>query len=199
MTTNKNIDIMQTNRFETFIDAIIAIVITILVLKISQPSQPTLSAIWDMKLSYLAYLTSFLTLFNVWYCNHNLFQKIDSIDNSVVWVYGIMTFILSLIPYFTMWVAINVESVPAETMFGLLFVSIHILYIISIKAVYKSNPYNKFLQESDERTFYQSSPLIIIFIGYVLTYTVYRPGIYVSCLIAILIWIAMGWRVENEK
>lgn len=199
MTTNKNIDIMQTNRFETFIDAIIAIVITILVLKISQPSQPTLSAVWDMRISYLAYLISFLTLFNVWYCNHNLFQKIDNIDNSVVWVYGIMTFILSLIPYFTMWVAINVESVPAETMFGLLFVSIHILYIISIKAVYKSNPYNKFLQESDEKTFYQSSPLIIIFIGYVLTYTVYRPGIYVSCLIAILIWIAMGWRVENEK
>ncbi len=190
---------MQTNRFETFIDAIIAIIITVLILKISQPSQPTLSAIWDMRLSYLAYLISFLTLFNVWYCNHNLFQKIDNIDNSVVWIYGIMTFILSLIPYFTMWVAMNVESIPAETMFGLLFVSIHILYVISIKTVYKSNPYNKFLQESDARTFYQSSPLIIIFIGYVLTYTIYRPGIYISCLIAIIIWIAMGWRAEDEK
>lgn len=190
---------MQTNRFETFIDAIIAIIITVLILKISQPSQPTLSAIWDMRLSYLAYLISFLTLFNVWYCNHNLFQKIDNIDNSVVVIYGIMTFILSLVPYFTMWVAINVESIPAETMFGLLFISVHILYAISIKAIYKSNPYNKFLQESDKRTFYQSSPLIIILIGYVLTYTVYRPGIYVSCLIAIIMWIVMGWRVENAK
>ena len=45
---------MQTNRFETFIDAIIAIIITVLILKINQPAEPTLSAIWDLKLSYLA-------------------------------------------------------------------------------------------------------------------------------------------------
>ena len=188
---------METNRFETFIDAIIAIIITVLILKIQQPAEPTLSAIWDLRLSYLAYTISFLTLFNVWYCNHNLFQKVDNIDNSVVWIYGIMTFILSLIPYFTMWIARNVESVPAETMFGLMFVSVHILYIISIKAIYRSNPYNKFLQESDKKSFYQSGPMMIIILGFILTYTIYRPGIYISCLIAIIIWISVGWRVEN--
>lgn len=188
---------MQTNRFETFIDAIIAIIITVLILKIQQPAEPTLSAIWNLRLSYLAYTISFLTLFNVWYCNHNLFQKIDNIDNSVVWIYGIMTFILSLIPYFTMWVARNVESVPAETMFGLLFVSIHILYIVSIKAIYRSNPYNKFLKESDKKTFYQSGPMMIIILGFILTYTIYRQGIYISCLIAIIMWITIGWRIEN--
>lgn len=188
---------METNRFETFIDAIIAIIITVLILKINQPAEPTLSAIWDLRVSYLAYLISFLTLFNIWYSNHNLFQKIDNIDNSVVWIYGIMTFIISLVPYFTMWVARNVESIPAETMFGLLFVSAHIIYIISIKAIYRSNPYNKFLQESDKKSFYHSGPLIMIFIGFILTYTFYRPGIYISCLIAILIWIFIGWRIEN--
>ncbi|MBR0371358.1 MAG: DUF1211 domain-containing protein [Methanobrevibacter sp.] len=188
---------METNRFETFIDAIIAIIITVLILKINQPAEPTLSAIWDLRVSYLAYLISFLTLFNIWYSNHNLFQKIDNIDNSVVWIYGIMTFIISLVPYFTMWVARNVESIPAETMFGLLFVSTHIIYIISIKAIYRSNPYNKFLQEIDKKSFYHSGPLIMIFIGFILTYTFYRPGIYISCLIAILIWIFIGWRIEN--
>lgn len=188
---------METNRFETFIDAIIAIIITVLILKINQPAEPTLSAIWDLRVSYLAYLISFLTLFNIWYSNHNLFQKIDNIDNSVVWIYGIMTFIISLVPYFTMWVARNMESIPAETMFGLLFVSTHIIYIISIKAIYRSNPYNKFLQESDKKSFYHSGPLIMIFIGFILTYTFYRPGIYISCLIAILIWIFIGWRIEN--
>ena len=35
---------MQTNRFETFFDAIIAIIITVLVLKIPQPTSPTLDA-----------------------------------------------------------------------------------------------------------------------------------------------------------
>ena len=66
---------MQTNRFETFIDAIIAIIITVLILKIAQPAEPTLSAILDLKVFYVAYLISFLTLFNIWYSNHNLLQK----------------------------------------------------------------------------------------------------------------------------
>ena len=188
---------MQTNRFETFIDAIIAIIITVLVLKISQPAEPTLSAIWDLRVSYLAYLISFLTLFNIWFNNHNLFKKVENIDNSVVWIFGIMTFIISLVPYFTIWVAQNVNSIPAETMFGLIFVSTNILYLLSIKAVYRSNPYNKELQETDKRTYYQVSPLIIIILGFILTYTIYRPGIYISCLIGIIMWIYIGWRADN--
>ena len=188
---------MQTNRFETFLDAIIAIIITVLILKIGQPAEPTLSAIWDMRISYLAYLISFLILFNLWYSNHNLFQKIDNIDNLVVWIYGIMTFVITLVPYFTMWVARNVDSIAAETMFGLLFVTTNILYISSIKAIYRSNPYNTLLQETDNMIYYQLSPLIIILIGFVLTYTIYRPGIYISCLIAVLMWIFIGWRCEN--
>ena len=185
---------MQTNRFETFIDAIIAIIITVLILKIAQPAEPTLAAIWDLKVFYVAYLISFLTLFNIWYSNHNLFKKIDNIDNTVVWIYGIMTFIISLIPYFTTWVALNIDSIPAETM---LFVSINMLHILSIKAIYRSNPYNKELQKADATIFYQLLPEIIIIIGFILTYTIYRPGIYFSCLIAIVMWIFIGWREEN--
>ncbi|WP_407413867.1 TMEM175 family protein [Methanobrevibacter sp.] len=188
---------MQTNRFETFIDAIIAILITILVLKIPQPVEPTLSAIWELRVPYLAYLISFLILFNIWYSNHNLFQKVENIDNTVVWIYGIMTFIISLVPYFTMWVAKNVNSIPAETMFGLIFVSTNILYTSSVKAIYRSNPYNKELQETDKTLYYHNSPLIVIFLGFILTYTIFRPGIYISCLVAVLMWIYIGRREEN--
>jgi len=188
---------METNRFETFIDAIIAIIITVLVLKINQPAEPTLEAIWDLRLFYLAYFISFLTLFNIWYNNHNLFQLIDNIDNTTVVIYGIMTFIISLTPYFTIWVGLNINSIPAETMFGLIFVTTNIFYILSLKAIYRSNPYNKKLQELDKRMFFDITPLLIIFIGFILTYTIYRPGIYVCCLIAILIWIFIGWRSSN--
>ena len=91
---------METDRFETFFDAIIAIIMTVLVLKISQPAEPTLSAIWDLRISYLAYLISFLTLFNIWYNNHNLFKKVNNIDNTAVWIFGIMTFVISLVPIY---------------------------------------------------------------------------------------------------
>ena len=184
---------METDRFETFFDAIIAIIMTVLVLKISQPAEPTLSAIWALRVSYLAYLISFLTLFNIWYNNHNLFKKVNNIDNTAVWIFGIMTFVISLVPYFTIWVARNVNSIAAETMFGLLFIITNILYILSVKAIYRSNPYNKELQETNSKIYYQISPLFIIIIGFILTYTIYRPGIYISCLLSIRFWIIIGW------
>lgn len=189
---------METNRFETFFDAVIAIIITVLILKIQQPSEPTLSAIWNMRISYVAYMISFLTLFNIWHYNHILFQKIDYIDNKVVWIYGVMTFIISLFPYFTMWVAQNINSIAAETMFGLLFVSTNFLYVLSIKAIHKSNPYNKYLQETDN-ILYQLTPLIVIILGFILTYTLYKPGIYFGCLIAVVLWIFIGWKEAPDE
>ena len=72
---------METTRFETFFDAIIAIIITVLVLKIPQPATPTLNGILELQTIYIAYLISFLFLYNIWYSNHNLFQIIDTISN----------------------------------------------------------------------------------------------------------------------
>lgn len=183
---------METNRFETFFDAIIAIVITVLVLKIPQPATPTLAAFLELKTMYVAYFISFLILYNLWYANHNLFQLVDTIDNTTLWIYGIMTFIISLIPYFTIWLANNVNSIATETMFGAIFIATHILNTLATRAVYKSNPYNKNLQEINHNSYYLNLPAILIVIGFVLTYTVYPQGIYITCLISIILWILIG-------
>jgi uncharacterized membrane protein len=183
---------METTRFETFFDAIIAIIITVLVLKIPQPVTPTLGGILDLQFMYVAYLISFLVLYNIWYANHNLFQVIDTIDNTSVWIYGTMTFVISLLPYFTIWLARDIHSIPAETMFGLIFLITHILYTLATKAVYKSNPYNKQLYELNFDSKINHIPAIVLIIGFILTYTVYVPGIYVSCLISVIMWILIG-------
>lgn len=189
---------METNRFETFFDAIIAIVITVLVLKIPQPASPTLSAFLDLKTMYIAYLISFLILYNLWYANHNLFKLVDTIDNTTLWIYGMMTFVISLIPYFTIWLANNVNSTAAETMFGVIFIATHILNTLATKAVYRSNPYNKNLQEINHDSYYMNLPLILIFIGFVLTYTVFAQGIYFTCLISIVLWILIGRLLRRD-
>lgn len=183
---------MQTNRFETFFDAILAIIITVLVLKIPQPASPTPAALLELYPIYIAYLISFLILYNIWYANHNLFQIIDTIDNSSVWIYGIMTFVISLLPYFTIWLANHVYSIPAETMFGMLFIITHILNTLATRAIYKSNPYNDKLYELNFDSYYMSLPMIVLIIGFILTYTVYIPGIYVCCLISVVLWILLG-------
>lgn len=188
---------METNRFETFFDAIIAIVITVLVLKIPQPASPTLGAFLDLQNIYVAYLISFLILYNLWYANHNLFQLVETIDNTTLWIYGFMTFVISLIPYFTIWIANNVYSVAAETMFGVIFIATHILNTLATRAVYKSNPYNKNLRKINHDSYYMNLPMIVILIGFILTYTVYSPGIYFACLISIILWIVIG-RIVRE-
>ena len=174
---------METDRFETFFDAIIAIIITVLVLKIPQPATPTLAGVLELQNIYIAYLISFLILYNIWYANHNLFQLVETIDNKSVWIYGVMTFVISLLPYFTIWLANNMYSIPAETMFGLIFIVTHILNTLATRAIYNSNPYNRKLREINQDSYYMNLPTIVLIMGFVLTYTVYAPGIYVCCLI----------------
>lgn len=183
---------MQTNRFETFFDAIIAIIITVLVLKIPQPAAPTPEAFLQLSPIYIAYCISFLVLYNIWYANHNLFQRVETINNDSVWIYGAMTFVISLLPYFTIWLAKDVYSIPAETMFGLLFIITHILNTLATKAIYKSNPYNKELQELNFDSYYMNIPTIVLALGFVLTYTCFIPGIYICCLLSVLLWIIIG-------
>ena len=190
---------METNRFETFFDAIIAIVITVLVLKIPQPASPTLGAFLELETMYVAYFISFLILYNLWYANHNLFGLVEIIDNTTLWIYGMMTFVISLIPYFTIWVANNFYSVPAETMFGIVFIVTHILNTLATRAVYRSNPYNQNLQNINHNSYYMNLPLIIIAIGFILTYTIYVPGIYYSCLISIILWILIGRLLRRDN
>lgn len=190
---------METNRFETFFDAIIAIVITVLVLKIPQPASPTLGAFLELETMYVAYFISFLILYNLWYANHNLFGLVEIIDNTTLWIYGMMTFVISLIPYFTIWVANNFYSVPAETMFGIIFIVTHILNTLATRAVYRSNPYNQNLQNINHNSYYMNLPLIIIAIGFILTYTIYVPGIYYSCLISIILWILIGRLLRRDN
>lgn len=194
---------METARFETFADAVIAIAMTVLVLKLPQPESATIGAFWTLKTYYIAYFISFLTLFNIWYSSHNLFQIVENIDNTAVILNGILIFEITLIPYFTLWLTQDVYSIASETTFGLLFIAINITYNMAVKAVHKSDPYNDKLIKADYDNLYALIPLAVILIGFGLSYSVFIPGIYISCLIAVIMWIVIARihrkGVENGK
>lgn len=194
---------METARFETFADAIIAIAMTVLVLKLPQPESATIGAFWTLKTYYIAYFISFLTLFNIWYSNHNLFQIVENIDNTAVILNGILIFEITLIPYFTLWLTQDAYSIASETTSGLLFIAINITYNMAVKAVHKSDPYNDKLIKADYDNLYALIPLVVILIGFGLSYSVFIPGIYISCLIAVIMWIVIARihrkGVENGK
>ena len=47
-------------------------------------------------------------------------------------------------------------------------------------------------REINQDSYYMNLPTIVLIMGFVLTYTVYAPGIYVCCLISIVMWIVIG-------
>ena len=179
---------MQTNRFETFMDAVLAIIITVLVLKLPQPSSATWSAIWVLNTKYLTYALCFLIIFNTWYIDHNLFQVVDKINNNVVMVYGVLLFCISLLPYFASWVSIHPHEIAAQTMFGLLFLVNSVCYLISTYLIIQANPYNEKLKKINLKDIKLYVPIIILLIGFIVSYTVYVQGIYICCIISTLYW-----------
>lgn len=188
---------MDTTRFETFMDAVLAIVITVLVLKLAQPESATVGAILGLNMRYMTYLVCFIVIFNTWYNDHNLFQIVDEINNSVVFVYGILIFIISLIPYFATWVSLNPSSTAAQSMFGLLFLATNFFYTLSTYLIVRADPYNERLKVVSLSDYRRYIPTVIILIGYVVTYTVYAPGIYVSCIIATFYWLLLAVLVKS--
>ena len=189
---------MQTGRFETFMDAILAIIITVLVLKLAQPPAPTWDGVLSLNASYLIYGICFLIIFNTWYNDHNLFQMVDEINNGIVVVYGVLIFIISLLPYFASWVSLHPQSVPAQTMFGILFLATNACYNLSTFLIIRANPYNAELKKIDLKNFWRYVPIIIILIGFLVTYTVYSPGIFISCIIATIYWFFIAISTKSE-
>ena len=189
---------MQTDRFETFMDAILAIIITVLVLKLAQPPAPTWEGVISLNTSYLIYGICFLIIFNTWYNDHNLFQMVDEINNLIVVVYGVLIFIISILPYFASWVSLNPQSVPAQTMFGILFLATNACYNLSTFLIIRANPYNAELKKIDLKNFWRYVPVIVILIGFLATYTVYTPGIFISCIIATIYWFFIAISTKSE-
>ncbi|WP_296868469.1 TMEM175 family protein [uncultured Methanobrevibacter sp.] len=189
---------MQTGRFETFMDAILAIIITVLVLKLAQPPAPTWDGVLSLNASYLIYGICFLIIFNTWYNDHNLFQMVDEINNGIVVVYGVLIFIISLLPYFASWVSLHPQSVPAQTMFGILFLATNTCYNLSTFLIIRANPYNAELKKIDLKNFWRYVPIIIILIGFLATYTFYTPGIFISCIIATIYWFFIAISTKSE-
>ena len=189
---------MKTNRFETFMDAVLAIIITVLVLKLPQPEMATWGAILNLNMRYITYAVCFLIIFTTWYNDHNLFQLVDEINNSVVVVYGALICVISLIPYFATWVAMYPTSTASQTMFGLLFLVVNLLYALSTYLIVRADPYNERLKVINLKDYRRYVPIAIILVGFLLTYTVYPQAIYISCILATLYWFVMAIVAESE-
>lgn len=178
---------MDSGRFETFIDAILAIMMTVMVLKIPQPETLNLEGIWALKIMYFAYFISFIVLFSIWDHHRKFFEIVEYIDNKVVWIYSILIYFTTLLPFFTAWVAHNPYDFVPEALFGFLFFAVNIIFVVSTDVTVKTDVHNSLLEEISYNKIFVMNTLLFI-IGLVLALAGYPLAIMCICLLTVVIW-----------
>ena len=186
---------MNSERFEALIDAILAIILTIIVLEIPMAVDGSWNALFEVRFDFIIYALSFLVIFNYWNYNNNLFSIVNKVNREVIWLTAISLFILSLLPYLTIFVAENFNSFIAHAAYGLDFVSTAIISILISNALKNSDRGNIALQVAlkDNKSLY--CMLALMLVGFIIGYFLYPPAITLFCLISIpLLWIIDKYR-----
>lgn len=178
---------MDSGRFETFIDAILAIMMTVMVLQIPQPETMDLVGIWNLRIMYFAYVVSFFVLFSIWDHHRKLFYIIKTIDNKVIVLYTLLTFVMTLLPYFTAWVAHNPYELFPELLFGLEFFVINILYVYASHVAINSDIDNPDIEGIKFDSLLVIN-LVIIIIGAILAVFISPILMMPVCFITLFTW-----------
>ncbi|RXT58750.1 TMEM175 family protein [Lacticaseibacillus chiayiensis] len=125
------------NRLDTFIDAIIAIIITIMVLELPAKSWQNHVHITDFFLAVGVYAVSFCFVANVWYQQATLFSTVKRIPRRIVIWEFILVFLLSLVPALTRLMSGDVEILSVEIYGALYLLVITVFRIISRTIVHQ--------------------------------------------------------------
>jgi len=92
----------STSRLEAFSDGVFAIAITLLVLEIAVP-ESDFDDLWhgigQQWPSYLAYVTSFVTIGAFWLGHHAVFRRLDSADDGVMRLNLLLLMLVSFLPF----------------------------------------------------------------------------------------------------
>ncbi len=110
-------DRWDTARTEAFSDGVFAIAITLLVLDIRVPAS-AFEDLWqgmgDQWPTYLAYLTSFLTVGGVWLAHHELFGSLRYVDATLMRLNLLLLLATSFLPFPTSLMADAISIADAE-------------------------------------------------------------------------------------
>lgn len=179
-------NLMDTNRLEAFYDAIIAIIVTVLVLELPQPETATIAGILALKISYFTYLISFLVCANLWQYHHLIYAHVNKVDSKIIWLNIFLMFVISLIPYLTIFVANNPNSLLSESLYGLNFILIDIILYIMSRYLIKINADNEYLTKVMDLKNAIIIPLIFLIIGFIIGFLGQPIAISIVCLITII-------------
>lgn len=182
--TNYNFD---KKRLETYIDAVIAIIVTILVLELKVPegehaTGTTNHQLFHLLPSFLSYFASFLLIAALWIDHHILFQNVQKVTKRYIIMNMLFLFFLSIIPFTTAFAGHNYDDSFAV---ALLFVN-YSLMNLSFGTLFWYADFKKilipgYIRENKRTALYSSIGMLgliaAIPIAYANTYVSFALGI----------------------
>ena len=93
------------DRLGAFSDGVIAVIITIMLLELKAPHEATLAALAALWPTFASYTLSYFFIAIVWVNHHHLLRYAQAAEPSVIWSNFGFLFSVSLIPFFTSWLA----------------------------------------------------------------------------------------------
>ena len=155
-------------------------------MELPQPETVTIAGILALKSSYFTYLISFLICANLWQYHHLIYAHVKKIDSKIIWLNIFLMFVISLIPYLTIFVANNPNSLLSETLYGLDFILIDIIRFIMSGYLIKINEDEEFLTNVMDLKNAITIPLILLIIGFIIGFLGQPIAISIVCLILII-------------
>jgi uncharacterized membrane protein len=130
----------EKGRLEAFSDGVFAIAITLLILEIKVPhddghlsNRELASALLHLWPSFLAFLTSFLTILIMWVNHHGLFHLVQHMSRGLKFANGMLLLVVTFIPFPTALLAQHLNT-PAAATAAVFYCGTYILVSISYLA-----------------------------------------------------------------
>jgi len=132
----------ETVRIEAFSDGVFAIAITLLVLGINVPKVRELGAggsLGSMLIKqwphYIAFVTSFITIFTKWVNHHRLFSFIKGTDHSFLYWNGLLLLLITFLPFPTALLAEYLLH-PEARVAGAIFAGTYVAIAFAFKGLW---------------------------------------------------------------
>ncbi len=124
----------DTGRIEAFSDGVFAVAITLLVLEIGVPESgfnDLRQGIIDQWPSYLAYVTSFVTIGGIWLAHHGMFRRLQYADDLITRLNLLLLLAVSFLPFPTNLVAEALHKSDSAEETAVIFFGLS-LFVVSL-------------------------------------------------------------------
>ena len=184
---------MNKNRLEAFSDGVIAIIITIMVLNLRVPHSEHLAALKPLIPTLLAYILSFVYVAIYWNNHHHMLQTCGHVTGAILWANLHLLFWLSLFPFATGWMGINLAAPVPTGAYGVVLLMAAIAYWILQLTIIRSQQPGSILEKAVGSDWKGKASPIAYLLAIPLNF--YQP--HVAQLIFVLI--AMVWLIPDRR